>query len=359
MTLYKKSTDGTIHQWSIEAIKDRFIVTYGRKGGKMQTKTTVCTPKNVGKSNERTASEQAIKEMKSTIKSKLKKGYSKDIKGEPTVMLPMKVKAYQDNKTKVRFPCMSTYKIDGINATYKKLKGKLVLLSRGGEELPKIPHLEQDVLRAMDIVNSNELNGELYIDNKPLQDIQSAVMKPNNLSFKLKFAVFDIADTNEPYKTRHIRLRILDDKMYKRPNITVLLGKKCESFDDIEAEYHMAIKLGYEGTVIKNLKGLYVHNKRSSDQFKYKKVQEAEFLISSYKVDKNGNPTFILKVNDDTFMASPVGTDEERKEILKNIKSYLHKWGTVAFERYSKKGIPLKPIFKCVRNCDANGNPLA
>ena len=96
-TLYKPSKQGKTQQWSIEVQGDSFICTYGQVGGAMQTQTTKCESKNIGKANATTPAEQAVLEASALVTKKLKSGYSYEISDTPSVKLPMKVKSYQDH----------------------------------------------------------------------------------------------------------------------------------------------------------------------------------------------------------------------------------------------------------------------
>lgn len=353
-TLYKSTKSGATQQWSVEVQGDSFICTYGQLGGKLQTQTTLCEPKNIGRSNETTAAQQAQLEADALVAKKLKSGYSYDSTAPVTVQLAMKVKSYQDQVNNVKFPCFSSIKLNGVNAIYRRSEGVLTIYSRGGEVYPPIPHLESTIHYAMDLINSNELNGELYIHGEHLQDIQSAVKKPNDLSAKLSFCIFDIADSTEEFYARVLAMELLPAYAPAlQPSVFAIGNPVCLSHDDIEAHYNSAIAQGFEGTVIKNSTALYQHNVRSSDMFKYKKTQSAEFLIDSYNLDKNGLPVFVMQCDAGTFKAKPVGTKEFWSAF--NPFDYVGKYATVEYETFSKDGIPLKPIFISLREVDSAG----
>ena len=354
-TLYKPTKQGKTQQWTIEVSGDTFTCTYGQLGGKLQSQPTKCTPRNVGRSNETTPEQQAQLEADALIAKKIKSGYSYDQSAPVTVQLPMKVKSYQNQLHNIKFPCVSTPKLNGVNAIIKRVDGKLTIYSRGGEVYPPIPHIESEVNQAMDLTYSNELNGELYIHGEHLQDIQSAVKKPKELSKQLEFAVFDIADSELIYRIRREILLNAEDFMKNQSNVTFLTGVICKSHDDIEDHYNQCMALNLEGTVIKNLDGFYKHNVRSSDQFKYKKVLSKEFLITSFELDKNNLPVFILQCDSGTFKAKPKGTKDYWSSVTP--ADFVNQWATIEFETYSKAGIPLKPIFVSTRECDINGNP--
>ena len=125
--LYKPTKTGATQQWQIEVQGDSFICTYGQLGGAMQKQTTKCSGKNLGKSNETTPEQQAILEAEALVTKKLKSGYSYEISDTPSVSLPMKVKSYQDQLHNVKFPCISTEKLNGVNAMFKRTSDSLTI----------------------------------------------------------------------------------------------------------------------------------------------------------------------------------------------------------------------------------------
>lgn len=359
-TLYKSTKQGKVQQWSIEVSGDTFTCTYGQLGGKLQSQPTKCTSRNIGRSNETSPEQQAQLEADALIAKKIKSGYSYDKSAPVTVALPMKVKSYQDQLNNVKFPCISTPKLNGVNAIFKRVDGVITIYSRGGEVYPAIHHLEPHIHEVMSALNSEELNGELYIHGEHLQDIQSAVKKPKELSKRLIFGLFDMADSKETYEVRNKQMHHLYLTMSKvdypvLEYVHFLTGTVCNSHEDIEAHYNSCMAQGFEGTVVKNLDGLYKHNVRSSEQFKYKKVLSKEFLITSFELDKNGLPVFIMQCEAGNFKAKPKGTKDYWSSV--NPADFVNKWATIEYETYSKAGIPLKGVFTCLRDCDINGNP--
>ena len=363
-TLYKPTKQGKTQQWSIEVQGDSFICTYGQLNGAMQTQTTKCTGKNIGKANETTPEQQAKLEAEALVAKKLKSGYSYEISDTPSVSLPMKVKSYQDQINNVKFPCISTEKLNGVNAMFKRTADSITIYSRGGEVFPAIPHLEQPLHDIMDELGHNELNAELYIHGEHLQDIQSAVKKPNKLSPRLTAHIFDIADSDETYEYRRNKLKSIYSTLESIDHISLkyvgfLTGVECHSHEQIELHYNQCMDRKLEGTVIKNLSAIYQHNVRSSDMFKYKKTQDAEYQIVDCETDKNGHPVFhCITPEGKLFKVKPKGTDAERKAMIANFESqYLNKWYKIEYEMLSKDLIPLKPIGLGLRDCDSNGQP--
>ena len=357
-TLYKATKTGATQVCSISTLGNVITVEFGQLDGKMQIKTTSCKGKNVGKSNETTDNQQADLEAKSKWEKKIKSGYSIDQSAPVTVQLPMKVKVWESKRFKPGF--ISTPKLNGVNATYRLVNNELVLTSRGGEVYPAIPHLAADVKYIMAILESSELNGELYIQNTHLQDITSAVKKPKELSKSLEFAIFDIADSNDTYTNRR-QLIVEAELMYqdKIEFVYPLTGTVCQTLQDIEDHYNTCMKLGLEGTVIKDPCGLYKHNVRSSDQWKYKKTLDGEYKVTDFKLDKNNHPVYTCVTPEGLeFSVKRKGTAEERLIDAAIAKSNVGRWLNIEYETLSKDLKPLKPVGNHFRACNDDGSPL-
>lgn len=352
--LYKQTKTGAIQICDISYENDQYHTVFGQLNGKLQTNTTTSQATNIGRSNKRNPTQQAEFEALADHKKKIKSGYALTMETPSEVTLPAKVKCYQDQLKNVKFPAFSTDKLNGVNGLYKRVNRTLTLYSRGGEVYPDIPHLTELIHQAMDHLGCNELNGELYIHGEHLQDIQSAVKKPNALSPSLTFGIFDIPDCKATYKVR----RDILTTFISNSLIYTLTGVECNSHDDIETHYNQAISQRYEGTVIYNHDHLYIYNQRSSNAFKYKKALDAEFLIIGWELDKQGNPTLVCQSEGGPFKVRPTGTQEYRKQLLLDMPNNIGKYYKVEYECLSKLLVPLKPIGLGIRNCDTNGNPL-
>ena len=347
--LYKPTKTGAIQICDISVSGAVVSTTFGQLDGKLQTSTDTCSPKNVGRSNEKTAEQQAILEAQSKFAKKVKSGYSQELTSTPTVQLPQKVKTYQDNKHLVSYPCYATPKYNGLNGTYWLLPDKtLKLTSRGGDELPPIPHQEQTILKMMEHFKTTCINGELYISGESLQNITSAVKKPKELSKSLVFIPFELPLVSVPYKDKVALL------IKYIPIVYITREEMLEEF------YAVTVEAGYEGVVIYNTDSIYQFNQRSSTVLKYKPVADAEYKILSYTTDRNGHPVFTCETHDGKqFKVKPKGTDEERKQIIINFDSqYKNNYYKIEYEMLSDSGIPLKPVGISLRACDSNAEPL-
>ena len=347
--LYKPTKTGKIQICDISVSGAVVSTTFGQLDGKLQTSTDTCSPKNSGRSNSTTAEQQAILEAQSKFAKKVKSGYSQELTSTPTVQLPQKVKTYQDNKHLVSYHCYATPKYNGLNGTYWLLPDKtLKLTSRGGDELPPIPHLEPTILKMMEHFKTTCINGELYISGESLQNITSAVKKPKELSKSLVFIPFELPLVSAPYKDKVALL------IKYIPIVYITREEMLEEF------YTATVGAGYEGIVIYNTDSIYQFNQRSSTVLKYKPVADAEYKILSYTTDRNGHPVFTCETHDGKqFKVKPKGTDEERKQIITNFDSqYKNNYYKIEYEMLSDSGIPLKGVGIGLRACDSNAEPL-
>lgn len=356
-SLYKSTKTGAVQVCNISYEDDIFYVEFGQLNGKMQVRPTLCFYTNKGKSNERDPIAQAEFEAKAKWTIKVKAGYSESIEAPRTVKHCQKVKVYQDQLKNVQDEVYTSEKLDGVNGTYRLEDNRVNLYSRGGEPYPEIPHLTDDIFDIFFEYDLDELNLELYIKDTPLQHIQSAVKKPKELSRRIEARIFEVPNVDGDYTAHLAKMETIDTDDMK--SVSIIPVRIARSLEEIEEHYEDAMANGAEGLIIRNGDGIYIHNQRSSDVFKYKKAQDAEFQISDCTIDKNGHPVFLCHTeNGKPFKVKPKGTATERLAILDNLDDYLDHWYKIEFETYSESGIPLKPVGICLRNCDASGDPL-
>jgi len=362
-TLYKTAKLGATQVFNIEVQEDTYTVTWGQVMGKMQTKSTTCTPKNIGKTNETTGAEQAIIEAQAVWVKKQKTNYSTSEEAPVTALLPMKVSVYKDFKHKVVFPCFTSAKLNGVNCEYRLIDNELKLLSRGGEEYPIPPHQRADAINLLKHLGLDSVNGEMYCHGEFLQDIMSATKKHNDLTARLIFHIFDFPTAEGSYEQSCTKYYPLVAELGLTTIATINVGV-AEDHDDIDDHFADVVAGGYEGLIIRNRTGKYVYNTRSMDVFKYKEALDAEFCVAGFTLDKNGHAVFTCWVeaphntktlNKSTFKVKLKGTNEERLTMAANAGSYIGKYLTVEYEMLSKDGVPQKPVGQYFRQVDANG----
>ena len=359
--LYKATKNGSTQFCSITISDDTFTVTWGQVGGKEQSKSTQCSTTNAGRANERTPKQQVLLEAQAKWQKKVDTGYTVHLPSEApadftAINLPQKVKVFQEQLHNVADNVYVSDKLNGINGLYRLDNDSLTLYSRGGLSYPELPHLTVDILHIMKTNSLTSLNVELYIHGEHLQDIQSAVTKPNELSPRVQACIFELPDEAGTYTVHRTKLKHISDYCTTTHVLvipSILVDKRL-----IESIYINAISRGCEGVIIRNPTGIYKYNERSSDVFKYKKMLQNEYHITGYELDKDGFPKLICESAGGEFTVRPRGDLESRRVMLANIDSYIGKWYTVDYEVLTKAGKPAKGIGVALRACDPTGEPI-
>ncbi len=125
---------------------------------------------------------------------------------------------------------------------------------------------------------------------------------------------------------------------------TVLLKKK----EDFKVKHDEYVAAGFEGLMLRNLKGRYAVGDRSVDLLKMKEFQDDEYEVVDFYEGEGreaGCVMWRLKTAEGKeFGCRPEGTHEERGEMLKEAASYVGKKLTVRFQELTKDGIPRFPV---------------
>lgn len=331
-TLYKLTNGGKVQTWAIGVADYGYgryplcTVLHGQQNGKIQqTITEVKSGKNIGKSNETTPLEQCILEAEALwIKQKDRKGYTETIP-ESKPFLPMLAHSYDKQSHKVKWPAILQPKLDGICclAWYDKIQQKVVMMSRAGKPFNNnvLAHLVEELellLKGTDIV----LHGELY-NHELKDDFQTIVSgikrdEPNEHSEKIQYHVYDIVDEELQF---HKRNKVLTDLLFNSKHdfsyLKVVSSILINNEQDLKIVNDQYLANGYEGSMIKNLVGMYKINGRSYDLLKYKQFDDDEFEIvgAEQNKGKQSNQCSILcKTKSGTiFAVKPKGTDEQRE----------------------------------------------
>ncbi len=360
-TLYGKSSGGALLLWECFTEDNIITVRHGQVGGKIQEKTTTCKGKNIGKANETSDSGQADLEATAKWTKQKKKLYfeTKDEALESVEFSPMKLVGWKDQAHKITYPCYISPKLDGQRyLTQSDGSG----LSKQGESISLPEHIQSDVntVRAALGNRFKGLDGEIYAGlveegGLSLQRIISAFRKPNEDTHKLQYWLYDIPDSTEPYNQRLESLREIGGivKAKKLKNIVVLRSAFVASKDAVLEMFNLDIKMGFEGSVVRNKKGMYEFGKRSHDAQKIKSRQTTEARVLSVKKDKNGQGLVSCELENgvtfDCLMLKNASLDTNLR-LYDNALTLIGTWIEVEFESYSDSGVPLKPVGIRTRN---------
>ena len=365
-TLYGVTKVGAAKQWSVWTEGDTVFVEHGKVDGKLQTKTTVCKPKNVGRANETTPDQQAESEAQSKWNKQYDKYYRKTLE-EAKSILDEGVMLAQDYTKKPHYLADSFYgspKLDGLRVK-SVFDGKVDWRSRGNKSYPVPKGLKEELEYVMRFFGFKFLDGEGYIHGLPLQRIQSCIKKHNKNTSDVEYRIFDVPMLEGSWVKRLKLLQDVDsyikDKGFKRVSVVpqVLLQKV-----QLDTYLKEQLSLGYEGVMLRNAKsGDYLfQNNRSNDLLKYKIMQDSEAKVLSCSEDKNGQGLFTMEWKSPynkkvvNFELSMNGSMDENTYLL--LSQRIREWVTFKYQDYTDEGKPTFARGLCFRECDAKGTPL-
>lgn len=258
-----------------------------------------------------------------------------------------------------KFPCMGQPKINGVRATIQLSNNNVLIKSKEGK-VYNIHHINDFLNINNDIFTYNGieliLDGELYIHGELLQDIGSAVDKPNLNTPRIKFILFDIAVENIPNENRwNIIKSHIKPKLDIHLNCPIELIKTVRINNDSMAQQFTDINIskGYEGTIFRSFTGYYAFGKRPQDMTKLKRLLDTEFkIIDVIPQDKDDTKGNFICITDEglQFAVNPQGTDDFKREILSNKNNYIGKNLTCSFYEWTKDLKPFHIVTSTVRD---------
>ena len=355
--LYARSKNGNIRTYKIE-VEDfggyAFIKTSKKQtlnGKETIDRTLINCGVNIGKANETTYIEQAYLQARSAYKRLLDAGFTPtiptehfntDAEGKIKPML-----AISFNEKKIKFPCIVQPKYDGVRCLITFDKG-VQIFSRKGKPY-NIPHLKKWAEEHRELL---PLDGELYNHGElSFQEIVSAVKKQSEITPLIRYVVYDKPTEG----TNKERWESLQRDFPKEKNSPVYLSGSvmCYTMEDIWNYHEKCVSQGYEGVIIRNLKGAYEKGFRSSNLIKLKVFNDAEFEIINV-VEASGRDAgtaiFVCKCKGGWFSVKPQGTRELRKEYFDNQDKLIGKMVTVQYQGLSDEGIPRFPSAITIRD---------
>ena len=397
--LYKKDTTGKIRQWSVIAEGNKFWTEQGAIGGKIVVnKPTITSPKNIGKSNETTANEQAVAEAKAKWDKKKSGEYFESIESannEKSFFKPMLADNFDNREKDLEYPVITQPKLDGIRCIVQKTEQGIEAFTRNGKKIDSIPHILDSLKEFFQKNPYAILDGELY--NHDLRDnfnkITSLVRKQKPVRGKndtdtsfdkkqqeflqkckeakgiIEYWIYDapiiasISGTTELVKeVVSIDDNIIfreDDPFADRLNeiimwfhrkhdcIHVVPTFEAEDKEHLDDYYGKYLDDGFEGQMVRASESPY-ENKRSKNLLKRKEFIDEEFKVLDIEEgagNRTGTAKHLVCKNKDgkTFNSNIKGTFEYLEEILKNKKDYIGKLATIKFFQYTPDGVPRFP----------------
>jgi len=374
-TLYAHSSKGDVKVWRgwVDDLGDKSVMSFsfGLLKGKQQTQSKeILEGKNIGRSNETTHSEQAIKELESKMNKKIDSGYGEDLNNIQVPILPMLAVQYTKRKHNIKFPCIVQPKIDGVRMTCTLDKfGNVVMFTRKGKSFTpmlKMSNTLKDILKKLHFKRKGKswttfyLDGELTSNELTFQQLAGVVRNSKSTESdlgKIYYTIFDCFDTDNPSWKQIDRLNLLTtnhDIIDSEHSELMYYDSAFNEKDIINFHYEVSIKDGYEGTIIRNEDSPYKLNNRSKDLQKYKDFKDDEYEIIGYKegtgTDK-GSVIWECKTKDGgKFFVRPQGSLSERQTYFQNADKYIGSQLTIRYQELTDDGIPRFPVGITIRN---------
>ena len=342
------------------------IITQVKLDGKEVVRIEVITEgKNIGKSNETTAYEQAVSETESRYRKQIKRGYQAEIPTDLTkadtnaLGLPRPMLAHPIDKVKkVEFPAHFQPKFDGHRALVTRQNGRMMMYSRGGDEITTMQH----ILDYLDdrVAEGEFLDGELYLHGELLQNIGSFIRKyREGISETIVYHVYDTM-MDVPYSQRWEKLQILLNEEVepgregygKQPafRVPTYLVTSLEQALEYRDQF---IKDGYEGGMLRIPDKGYEAGKKSRTLLKLKTFDDSEHLIVDVVEGKDRIVNDLeLKVacfvcetpEGKRFEVTAHGDMYQKDRTWHERDSFPGKYLTVKHSGYTKDKIPWHPV---------------
>lgn len=356
--LYSRTNTGAIQTWKVEVDgnKYRFITGQKNSPNMVTSEWTVCQGKNVGKANETTGDEQALKEAKSAQAKKLKScGYWEhecDI-DKTKFFAPMLAKKWVEHKHRADWSkgVYISPKMDGLRCVINR-EGAF---SRLGNRFVAFPHIYRELQHLFVEDPDLVLDGECYT-HALKHDFDKIIslakqQKPTPEDIKesekyLEYWIFDCPTAPGGYHERYQWLKKNIQERFRGNRWIKLCEHRLITREaDLDVALGDYIQEGFEGIMINLYDGGYESDKRSHNILKYKLFQDEEFeIVDIFPGDGNRSGMFgraIMKMPDGrTFKSSAKGNEEFYIRLLKERKDLIGKKATIRFQNFTPDGIP-------------------
>lgn len=284
--------------------------------------------------------------LEKTLNTFTTKGFMIDGQESP---IPMALKPAKFNE--IKYPVMLQRKYNGIRCVATLQDDEVVLTSRYNKVF-NLPHISNAVKQIFNVLNINKLDGELYIHNEFLSNINSKVVTGDS-NLELSYVLFDVPVQGVEFYKRSNYLKFIDSLAI--PFINVDAGTLCETKDEVSEYYRTSLEDGYEGSIVCKLDGLYTSGTRTDAKSKLKPTHTDEFKCIDHYFNKGeykNQSTLICETKSGKqFHVKMKGTTAMREEFAKNFETqFKNKMVTVEYFELSKNGIPTQPRGLAVRD---------
>lgn len=376
-TLYKKTSTGAIQFWEVSVIDQRgsataaaIVTRYGQVDGKVQdTQDVIQEGKNIGKKNETTPRQQAEAEAKGKWEKKKKGGYVESAGGAEAGELddlieggivPMLAQKFSEHGHKIKMPCYTQPKLDGIRCIAVVKDGICTLWSRTRKPIKSMPHIVQELEAAFenrDIILDGELyNHQMKSDFEKIVSLVRQEEPAKDQSYMIvQYHVYDLVNDGV-FAERMEEI----DTIFANFDFYALKKVPTEPVNvenDIMIYFEQFREQGYEGAMLRNEFSKYV-NKRSYDLQKVKEFDDDEFDIIGIEEGRGklaGHVgAFVCRTKDGKeFKAKAKGDTSKLADYFKRESLWAGKRLTVQYQGLTgKEGVPRFPVGLRIRDVE-------
>ena len=264
------------------------------------------------------------------------------------------MRAYKFDEAKPRLSYAVEPKYDGLRCVAIIEGGSVNLISRNGLSFTSSDHLKPQLLEIVKGFGDCVIDGELVSGN--FNESSSAVRKKAQQDDSTNYHIFDIMDMDEwktPAKPYYQRRQILESLLpatHSSGNLRLVPSFRVISEDEIMSLYNRFLDLGYEGAIVKNVKGLY-RKRKHRDWMKLKEVNDVDLRVESL-VQGEGKyhgmlGAVIVKFKNKRVSVGSGFSDEERELYWKEPNLILHKVIEIHYHEVTPDGSLRHPrVFK-------------
>jgi len=349
--LYSRDSSKNIRVWYMQVEDNKHRTISGVKDGQLVCSDwTIVYGKNLGKTNETSDEQQAIKEVNAKYKKQKKSGYFEKIENidQKSFINPMLAKSLKDHPVdfssgKYLVQC----KLNGVRAIISK-EG---IFSRTGESYLSCPHIEKQLEPIFKKYPSLILDGELFnpVYKTSLNELIKLVRKTVNISSEdlidseqiVQYHIYDIVGDGL-YTERYEFLKKLTEE-FSVQSVYCVECYPVNSDEEFQDVYQSFLDQKDEGCIVRLKTGKY-EQKRSKNLLKHKPTDTDEFLLTGVS-EGTGNWSGCariahLRMNDGReFNANIKGSYEDTRDFLLGRDKYIGKMVTVAYNGFTGLGI--------------------
>ena len=244
------------------------------------------------------------------------------------------------DKTKIKFPCYGSAKIDGVRAIYRNGK----FFSRAGHEYIGLDHIVER-LHMHDMV----FDGELVVPGKGFHE-GSGLIRSDNPTPNARFMIFDVPEADCDFVERCMIMKDIMDYMPVEDFLAYQIVKhhRVHSLKHAYEFFTAARELGYEGFMLKTLEHFY-QGKRSWDWQKMKNISEVEAWVTGiyegkgkYQGQMGG---VLIEIDGVETRVGGGWSDEQRERYYRDPSLVIDRLGEFLYHEKNPNGALREPRF--------------